>query len=136
MRVIEEVNMEARNPNTTPLWDFVMPDPNAIASSIVKPKVEANNFKVNLAFITFQRNQLDGSPMKNPNDYITTFLENCDTIKINGVSDDAIWLRLFPFSLKDNAKSWLMNANVNSFTSWDILSKVFLYKYFALRKTV
>ena len=43
--------------------------------------------------------------MENPNNHIASFLEKCDTIKINEFSIDAIYLRLFPFSLKDKAKS-------------------------------
>jgi len=42
--------------------------------------------------------------MENPNNYIASFLEICDTIKMNGVSSDTTHLRLFPFSLKDKAK--------------------------------
>jgi len=30
-------------------------------------------------------------------------------MKMNSVSNNAIWLRLFPFSLKNKAKSWLLN---------------------------
>ena len=57
--------------------------------------------------------------MKNPNNHIASFLEKCDMIKMNRVSNDAIGFRLFPFSLKEKAKSWLLNSNVNSFTTWD-----------------
>jgi len=63
--------------------------------------------------------------------HITSFLEKCDTIKMNRVSNDTIWLRLFPFSLKDNEKSWLLISYANSFTTWDALSKTFLCKYFS-----
>jgi len=95
-----------------------MSDPNAIPSSIVRHVEEANNFQFNPAFITlFQQNQFGSSPMENPNNHITSFLEKCDTIKMIGVSDDAIWLCFFPFFLKDKSRSWLMNANVNSFTT-------------------
>ena len=54
---------------------------------------------------------------------------------MNGVSNDAIRLRLFPFSLKDKAKSWLLNSNANSYTTSEVLSKAFLCKYFSPRKT-
>ena len=43
--------------------------------------------------------------MENPNNHIASFLEKCDKNRINDVSTDAIQLRLFPFSLKDKAKS-------------------------------
>ena len=55
--------------------------------------------------------------MENPNNHITSFLEKCDTIKMNGVSNDAIRLRLFLLSLIDKAKCWLLNPNANSFTT-------------------
>jgi len=66
--------------------------------------------------------------------HISLFLEKCDTIKMNRVSNDAIRLRLFPFSLKDKAKSWLLNSSANSFTTWEALSETFLCKLFLPRK--
>ena len=54
----------------------------------------------------------------------------CDTVKYNGVSDDAIWLRLFPFSLKEKAKHWLILESPDSITSWDDLSNKFLARFF------
>jgi len=39
------------DPATTLLRDFVMSDPSAIPSSIVRPPMEANNFQFNPTFI-------------------------------------------------------------------------------------
>ena len=36
--------------------------------------------------------------------HILKFLEICGMVKYNGVTDDAIRFRLFPFSLMDNTK--------------------------------
>jgi len=73
--------------------------------------------------------------MENPNNHSASFLERCDIIKMIRVSNDAIRLRLFLFSLKDKVKYWRLNSNANSFTTYDSLSKAFLCKYFPSRKT-
>ena len=52
-----------------------------------------------------QANQLDGTLVEDLNAHIISFMEIYDTFKHNGVSNDAIWLRLFPFSLKDKTNS-------------------------------
>ena len=54
----------------------------------------------------------------------------CDTVKYNGVSDDAIRLRLFQFSLKYKAKHWLTTESPDTITSWDELVDKFLTQFF------
>ena len=58
----------------------------------------------------------------------------CDTVKYNGVSDDAIRLRFFPFSLMEKAKHWLISEPPDSITSWDDLSNKFMAKFFPPEK--
>ncbi|XP_031275291.1 uncharacterized protein LOC116133741 [Pistacia vera] len=48
--------------------------------------------------------QFSGLAHEDPNLHIANFLEICDTFEHSGVSDEAIRLRLFPFSLRDKAK--------------------------------
>ena len=50
------------------------------------------------------------------------------------MSDDAIQLQLFLFSLKDKAKHWLISEPPDSITSWDDLSNKFLARFFPLAK--
>lgn len=54
-----------------------------------------------------------------PNFHLATFCEMCDTFKMNFVSDDAILLLLFPFSLRDKAKALLQSLPVGSITIWE-----------------
>jgi len=63
--------------------------------------------------------------------HLRNFLAKCDAVKLNGVSTDVIRLRLFPFSLRDRARDWLQNKELNTFATWDALSKSFLSKYFS-----
>jgi len=88
-----------------------------------------------MLIIFVEWDQFGGHPSENPNAHVRKFLAKCNTIKLNGMSTDAIRLWLFPFSLKDKASDWLQNEEPNSFTTWAILSRAFLSKYFPLGKT-
>ena len=55
---------------------------------------------------------------------------------INGIPDDAIRLRLFPFSLKDRARKWLNSLTIESISDWATLAQNFFTKYFPPTKTV
>ncbi|XP_048499890.2 uncharacterized protein LOC125497367 [Beta vulgaris subsp. vulgaris] len=121
---------------TKSLRDFAISNASGAASSIVRPTIAANNFELSPALIrVIQQDQFSGLDNEDPNDHITTFLEKCDTLKLNGVTDDAIRLGLFPFSLKDKAKKWWKSNPPNSFTTWAALSQAFLSKYFPPGKT-
>ena len=100
--------------------------------SIVRPPITQNNFELKPGFILMIQNhvQFYGLPNEDPNQHIANFLEYCDTVKMNGVSNDAIRLRLFSFSLRDKAKAWVQSQPAGAFTTWEELSKAFIYKYF------
>ena len=98
---------------------------------IRRPTIQENNFEVkSITLQLLQGIPFHGLAHKDPNAHIFNFLEVCDTTKYNGVSDDAIRLRLFPFSLKDRSKQWLISEPPDSITSWDDLSNKFLARFF------
>jgi len=55
--------------------------------------------------------------LEDPNLHVSAFVEMRDTLKLNGVSTDAIQLWLFPFSSRDKARAWL-----HSLPSWRIIT--------------
>ena len=106
--------------------------PSAVTPLVIRrPEIQANNFKLkSITLRLLQGIQFHGLAHEDPNAHFLNFLEVCDTVKYNGVSDDAIRLRLFPFSLKEKAKYWLISEPSNSITSWDDLSNKFMARFF------
>ena len=113
--VEDQVAQQARN---RALQEYTMPNPGDNLSSIVRPIVDANNFEIKLAIIQMVLQfQFGDLPSEDLNAHLAQFLEICDTFKMNGVSPDAIKLRLFPFSLRDKAKLWLSSLAPQSIHS-------------------
>ncbi|PON56480.1 hypothetical protein TorRG33x02_296310, partial [Trema orientale] len=85
------------------LCDYAFPVINEISSGIRYPTIQANNFEIKPPIIHMIQNSVQFSELPNddPNAHIANFFEICDTFKYNGVTDNAIRLRLFPFSLRD-----------------------------------
>ena len=69
-----------------------------------------------------QQNQYGGLPYEDPNVHLVTFLEIADTVKMNGVTEDVIRMRLFPFSLRGKARGWLQSLQPGSINTWEELA--------------
>jgi len=74
--------------------------------------------------------------LEDSNLHHSVFLEVCNTLKLNGVSTNAIQLWLFSFALRDKARAWLHSLPLGCITTWDDLTRAFLAKFFPPSKTV
>ncbi|KAI3467900.1 hypothetical protein Pfo_024563 [Paulownia fortunei] len=127
---------QAPRVNNMVLRDYALSLVNEHLTRIRRPAIQANNFEIKPAVIQIvQANQFCGLANKDPNAHIACFLEIYDTFKHNGVTDDAIRLRLFLFSLRDKAKSCLNSMPPGAITTWANLAQTFLAKYFPPAKT-
>ncbi|KAL4308761.1 hypothetical protein GQ457_01G022190 [Hibiscus cannabinus] len=73
--------------------------------------------------------QFGGTPNGNARQHLKSFLEICNTFKIHGVSNDVLKLKLFPYSLRYKAKTWLNNLQPGSLQSWTQSCHSFLAKF-------
>ncbi|KAJ9544480.1 hypothetical protein OSB04_024187 [Centaurea solstitialis] len=127
---------EARMADQRTLKDFIQPR-FSNTSCIARPANQtANNFEIKTSLINFiMIDRFSGTPMENPSKHLNSFIEKCGTLKINGLDEEAIRLKLFPFSLKDAAKEWLEGHDPDFFTSWEGLAKPFVTRFFSPGKT-
>nr|GEY32098.1 hypothetical protein [Tanacetum cinerariifolium] len=64
------------------------------------------------------------------NKHLDKFLHVTQSIKVNGVTDDALRLYLFPHSLTHHAAAWFDRLPMNSINTFEQMAKMFLKKYF------
>ena len=54
----------------------------------------------------------------------------CSSMKSNGVLEEQVMLRAYPFSLKDSAKDRLYCLSFGTINTWNEMKRLFLEKYF------
>ena len=112
------------------LEEFSLP-PIVVQTAIRRPPIQANNFELKSVTLQMLKNiMFHGFPNENPNMHLTNFIEVCDKVNYNGVTEEALKLRLFPLSLGDKAKHWLTSQPLDSITSWNDLVQKFMTKFF------
>jgi hypothetical protein len=62
--------------------------------------------------------------------HLREFEEVCNTYNDSNCSMNTIRLKIFSFSLKDKAKTWLQNLRPGSIRAWDEMQQQFLKKCF------
>jgi hypothetical protein len=94
------------------ICEFSAPS-NTNVPTVPTTTVGDGNFELKSALINMvQANPLSGKPNEDDNSHLQHFLEVCRTFTIRGVTDDAIRLRLFPFSLLGKVKQWFMRSEM------------------------
>lgn len=81
-----------------------------------------------------QANQFYGKAYEEASAHLQHFLEICSSITIKGVTQDAVLLNLFPFSLLGKAKQWFY-ANKDNTDTREKCSNAFLSMFILMGKT-
>nr|GEU79905.1 hypothetical protein [Tanacetum cinerariifolium] len=91
------------------------------------------NIELSEEFLTkLQSNVYHGKFDDDVVDHIAKVLEMLDLIKILSVDIDRLRIKVFPFSLADDAKQWWIDEWDGKITTWGILVGRFFCKYFPI----
>ncbi|GJY25112.1 MAK10-like protein [Tanacetum coccineum] len=72
---------------------------------------------------------------EDPNQHLKDFLKLVDLLDLDGENRERARLRLFQFSLRDQASNWLERLHAGSISTWEDLTTRFLTQFFPLGRT-
>ncbi|GKC42920.1 MAK10-like protein [Tanacetum coccineum] len=72
---------------------------------------------------------------ENPNQHLKDFLKLVDSLDLDGENRERTRMRLFQFSLRDQASNWLEYLPAGSITTWEDLTTHFLAQFFPPGRT-
>nr|GEW45302.1 reverse transcriptase domain-containing protein [Tanacetum cinerariifolium] len=136
--LLNDFEMAVEGPGDLPVPDLrtmeelYQPSLNGRGVPIAPIAIQAMNFGLKNDMIQQVQNscQFHGLPGDDANKHLDKFLHVTQSIKVNGVIDDALRLYLFPHSLTHHATAWFDRLPRNSINTFEQMAKMFLGKYF------
>nr|GEV66363.1 reverse transcriptase domain-containing protein [Tanacetum cinerariifolium] len=127
-----EGNDDLSVPDLQTMEELCQPSLNGRGGPIAPVAIQAMNFGLKNDMIQQVQNscQFHGLLGDDAKKNLDKFLHVTQSIKVNGVTDDALRLYLFPHSLTHHATSWFDRLSKNSINTFEQMAKMFLGKYF------
>nr|GFA88471.1 reverse transcriptase domain-containing protein [Tanacetum cinerariifolium] len=140
--LLNNYEMIAEGPGDLPIPDLrtmkelCQPSLNGRGGPIASIAIQATNFTLKNDMIQQVQNscQFHGLPGDDANNHLDRFLHVTQNIKVNGVTDDAFRLYLFPYSLIHHATTWFHHLPRNSINTFKQMDKMFLGGTFMKRR--
>ncbi|GKC13878.1 zinc finger, CCHC-type containing protein [Tanacetum coccineum] len=127
--------MGDENPICT-LRDYSKPSHEGYKNTIELP-IENNVVPLQSDTIRLVQNgcSFHGLRSEDPNQHLKDFLKLMDSLDLDGENKERMRLRLFQFSLRDQASNWLECLPAGSITTWEDLTTCFLAQSFPPGRT-
>nr|GEV65747.1 reverse transcriptase domain-containing protein [Tanacetum cinerariifolium] len=119
-------------PGLQTMEELCQPSLNGRCGPIAPIAIQATNFGLKNGMIQQVHNSCEfyGLPGDDANKHLDKFLHVTQSIKVNGVTDGALRLYLFPHSLTHHTTTWFDRLPRNSINTFEQMAKMFLGKYF------
>nr|GEX32386.1 MAK10-like protein [Tanacetum cinerariifolium] len=124
------------NPNRT-LRDYSKPSHEGYRNTI--ELLKGNNvvpLRSDTIWLVQNRCSFHGLRSEDLNQHLKNFLKLLDSLELNGDNRGKTRLRIFQFSIRDQASNWLERLPAGSITTWEGLTTHFLAQFFPPKRTV
>nr|GEV79871.1 hypothetical protein [Tanacetum cinerariifolium] len=127
-----EGNDDLPVPDLRTMEEFCQPSLNGQGGPVAPISIQAMNFGHKDVMIQQVQNSCQFHDLSgdDANKHLDKFLHVTQSIKVNGVTDDALRLYLFPHSLTHHATAWFDRMSRISINTFEQMAKMFLGKYF------
>src|SRR3954463_8609568 len=99
--------------------------------TIVNQPLDVAHFQLHPATIRqLEKKPFSGRINEDANKHLQRFLTMTTSLKIEGHSEEAKKLVMFPFTLADDAEEWFYSLPAGSITTWQQMESTFLNEYF------
>src|SRR3954463_10827339 len=107
-----------------------------ICTPIAPPATSAPSYEIKPALLNLVMKEQFSSARDDAALHLNNFIELCDMQKYKEVDGEIVNLKLFPFSLRDEAKIWFQSLPKNSIDPWDKCKDAFIGKYYPPAKII
>jgi hypothetical protein len=108
--------------------------PDIIDLPILHPEEIGRPFEIKTTTIRMlQHSPFTGKD--DPNLHLQAFIQLCQTFNMDGVTQDQMRARLFPFLLLGKALQWFHSQPAETVQNWNTLMKAFMKEYYSPGKT-
>ena len=115
----------------TKLCDFSNTNNNDFIITPIAPATSAESCEINAALLNLvMKDQFFDTPKEDAASHLNNFVDLCDMQRKKDVDNDIVKLKLFPFSLRDHAKTSFSSLPKNNIDSWNKCKDAFISKYF------
>ena len=119
------------------IYEFHRPTGTHLEPPKSSKPIIASSFEIDPEYIEFvQKQPFSGEGEENPYTHLREFYRVCDLLRIEGMSDETLKWKLFPFSLTRKARHWYKLKVGSVHGDWKELYSSFLSKYFPIPKVV
>ncbi|KAL4320217.1 hypothetical protein GQ457_18G006420 [Hibiscus cannabinus] len=118
--LVPPANQNNRQQPIRAVRDYLVEDLDGLNPVVIIPEFQAEHFECKpVMFNTLNiLGQFGGTQHENARQHLKSFLKICNLLKIHGVSNDILKMKLFPYSLRDKVKAWLENLTPGSLQTW------------------